>query len=646
MKEQTSIQARPKQSLRQRLLLFIIGVSATALLLSAGSIVWIEAHAIRAQRITDLDILATTIANNSAAALAFNDQAAAHEAVRAIAMDDDIVSAVIIDKAGKQFTHYTRDVPESHSYWEPFAPIQRSTNILLKQEFLGRLDLVSTSGKLKLRMLQFLRWIAIVTAAGILAVILLALRFGATILAPIMRLVEVAGQVSSTANYSLRAANTTADEVGLLVDSFNSMLSEIGKRDDELAAERQQLERRVAERTQELVVAKDLAEAANRAKGQFLANMSHELRTPLNAVIGYADLLASRDDVSGEVREQLLTIHSSGNLLLALINDILDLSKIDSNKMVLESIPCDLAQLLKSIPPLFTPIAQEKGVALNTNIDPCLPQWIKADPTRLRQVLLNLVGNAVKFTAHGSVNLNAQTVLQNGTTVQICFKVTDSGIGIPKEKLAVIFHAFDQADGSTTRRFGGTGLGLSIASRLVQLMGSKIIVSSEEGKGSEFSFTIEFPLSFETVRTPLAKADTAQRSEQSSAYSSANTTVLVAEDNSVNTRLVTTILKRHGYNVVCARDGIEAIEKFGAASIQIILMDLQMPRMGGIEASRNIRATSKGAKVPIIALTAHAFHEIKEECLQAGINTHLAKPIDARQLISTIDGLLSNAPLK
>ncbi|MBX7144938.1 MAG: response regulator [Oligoflexia bacterium] len=635
-----------RKSLRQRLVLFIIGLSTIALLASASTIVWIEAHAIRLQRNTDLDILATTIANNSAAALAFNDQAAAREIIQSIQLDSDIVEAIIFDRAGNVFARYSRSTsPLNDSsilhYLDIFPAIHSSKAISLKQEYLGTLSISSTTGKLKQRMARFLNWIALITAACIAVVIVISRWLGATVLAPIIRLSEVAAIVTSTKNYALRASSDSPDEVGLLVDSFNLMLSEIQRRDEQLSHEHQQLEQRVAERTRELVVAKDLAETANRAKGQFLANMSHELRTPLNAVIGYADLLASRDDVSGEVREQLQTIHSSGSLLLALINDILDLSKIDSHKMQVESVPCDLVKIVQGIPPLFMPSAREKGIDLLLSLDPNMPTKVMADPVRLRQVLVNLVGNAVKFTEKGKVELSVQVVSRDERNLTTTFLIRDSGIGIPQNKLATIFQAFDQADGSTTRRFGGTGLGLSIASGLVQLMGSKISVNSQEGLGSEFSFTLKLPLPSRKEAPP--KPQPAKYTSQISALHATKFTVLVAEDNAVNTKLVTAILAKCGYKVICAADGVEAVEQFSKHPIDIILMDLQMPRMSGIEATKNIRTMSSGAKVPIIALTAHAFEESKDECLKAGIDVHLAKPIDAKQLISTIEKLLVRA---
>ncbi|MBL8174952.1 MAG: response regulator, partial [Bryobacterales bacterium] len=387
---------------------------------------------------------------------------------------------------------------------------------------------------------------------------------------------------------------------------------------------RKQLEQAVAERTRELEDARLQSEQASRLKGEFLANMSHEIRTPMNGIIGMSHLALSSAP-QGAQREALETIRDSAESLLVVINDILDLSKIEAGRLDIEEAPVRIRGIVDSAYRILHPRFVEKGLAFRAAIRPDVPEWIVGDALRLRQVLLNLLGNALKFTDAGGVTVNVSR--PGGEELRI--SVEDSGIGISAAKLAVVFDPFRQADGSVARRYGGTGLGLAISSRLVQLMGGHIGVSSEMGKGSTF-----------TVHLPCRPATAPAEAPLSSAPSKQSTlSILLVEDNLINQRVAMRVLERAGYTISVAANGREGIEKWRGACYDIILMDVQMPEMDGYEAVRLIRSLEQasGAHIPIIAMTAHAMVGDREACLQAGMDDYIQKPFDPAHLIEKIE---------
>jgi PAS domain S-box-containing protein len=375
----------------------------------------------------------------------------------------------------------------------------------------------------------------------------------------------------------------------------------------------------------ELVRAKEAAEAASHAKSQFLANMSHEIRTPMNGIIGLT-ALTLETPLTDAQRDNLLLIKQSAEALTVILNDILDLSKIEAGRLDLEAIPLSPRAVVEDAARLLEHRATQKQLRLERDIDAAVPPVVVGDPVRIRQILLNLIGNSVKFTERGGVRV-ALTAEVNGTDANLTFEVHDTGIGIPQEKLTEIFDAFSQGDDSMARRFGGTGLGLTICARLATMMGGGIAVDSQVGRGSVFRFTVRLPIAMpaEHRTSPAPRVQAQLR-------------VLLAEDNPVNQLIVLKLLEKQGHTVRTATDGAEAVAAAVAEKFDVILMDVQMPTMTGLDATRQIRAheARHGGHVPILALTAHAMAGDRDECVRAGMDDYIAKPVQPAELFAAL----------
>ncbi|MBU0673364.1 MAG: response regulator [Proteobacteria bacterium] len=439
-----------------------------------------------------------------------------------------------------------------------------------------------------------------------------------------------------------------------LIEDNHRQFRIIQQKEKEYARE---LESEIAGRTAELRETNQRLETASRMKSDFLANMSHELRTPMNAIIGFSGIL-EETPLNGEQLDYARTIRTSADSLLALINDILDLAKIEAGKLSLEINPYDLKELVESVTAMFRIPAKEKGVDVSWYIDSQLTDQYCGDSNRLRQILVNLLGNAMKFTESGGIEVRVEALRDTGgDEIQVRFSVRDTGIGIPAERQKAIFEKFEQADTSTTRKYGGTGLGLSICAQLVELMGGTIDLTSTSGKGSCFFFVIPL-ISIREDEKESCGSSTIKQAAGSSVHlkvSEGGRRVLLVEDNPVNQKLAMLLLQRQGCLVQVANDGVEALERLKDDFYDLVFMDIQMPNLDGLGATRRIRElerTEEGAgyraladrdhPIPIVGLSAHARQEDQDQCLKVGMDAYLTKPIIKDQLIKVIQRFLAD----
>jgi len=644
----------PGLSIRVKLALAFLGSMLLVLGVTAGSLVYLDIRALEQSQQQRLEPLSRLLARQSQASLVFGEPASAEENLKALGVQPEIVAAFIYTPDGAVFAQYPRsegagsgggrfmqsmqdqltELPVAgrmslhDGYSHYLAPI------ILQGERIGTIHLVDDRRFVQTRLQEYLQVSGLVVALAIIIAVFLALGVSAALTRPILRLSSVMEDVSSSRDFSLRATPSSRDEIGDLARGFNEMLSEVETREQALSNYNQELEAEVRNRTHELETAKTAAEVASETKSRFLANMSHEIRTPLNGILGMANI-GYRDTPDGEARTGFSHIITSGNHLLGLINDVLDLARIEAGKLVIENKPFHLLDPVKNAIDLVAEFARQKELDIRTRFEEADNFWVLGDPLRIQQVLVNLLGNAIKFTEQGYVEVSV--VIADSMTR---FSIRDTGIGIRKEDLPRMFSSFEQADTSTTRKYGGSGLGLTISRNLAELMGGTIDVVSEQGRGSEFVLAV--PLEA-TVCSEESRPD---KGRETDGPRLDGLNILVAEDVEINQLILEDLLSVEGARCHFVNDGKQAVERVKSMAgddFDVVLMDIQMPVMDGLEATRLINDIHPS--LPVIGLTAHALDSERQRCFDVGMRDHVTKPVDVDVLVRSILRHTSNKPL-
>jgi len=639
-------------SIKRKLMLITMLTSGVAVVLSSAGFLIYDLISFRNSLSQDLMTQADIIGYNSAAAMAFKDEASATVTLSALQAKQDIVSAVLYTRDGKIFANYSHAnapppplpaPPQERGYRFQASYLEVFRDVALKGEPLGTLFLQSDMRQWNLRAKRYASiFLSFVLISGFFA-LLVSSKLQKLISGPILHLEDTMRMVSATKSYEVRATKFYGDEIGRLIDGFNTMLSEIQHRDtalhhanDELKTRTMELEGEIVHRKemqQELLNAKHAAEDANRAKSAFLANMSHELRTPLNAIIGYSEMLEEETHELGKLEnvKDLQKIQGAGKHLLSLINDVLDLSKIEAGRMGLHLETFDISQMINEMVTTLHPAISKNSNAIQVHVAEELGV-MRADITKVRQILFNLLSNACKFTEHGTISVGVDRSMDEGQD-WIRFRVTDTGIGITPKQKTNLFQEFTQADVSIARKYGGTGLGLAISYRYVRLMKGRISVESEPGQGSVF--TVYLPAK---VTTEIAEGTQTEKTNDPPAISletkSNLDTILVIDDDSTVRDLMSRFLTRLGFHVVAAASGEEGLRLAKQVKPLVVTLDVIMPDCDGWAVLNQLKADPELAEIPVIMVTV-----VDNESMgfELGASNYMIKPVDRDRLAVLIE---------
>ncbi len=628
-------------SIKQKLIWIILFTTGITLLLASIAFVTKEILTFRQNLVKDLSTLAQVVGMNSEGALVFDDRFTAERHLSAFRTRPGIVFACIYKQNGTVFATYSaagrqksiappKVQPTSHFFDPHFLHLFQQ--IFVDREMIGTIYIRHDLGEMRTQLQQYLAIVGVIILVGFFVALILSSFLQRIVSVPILNLAQTALTISQEKDYSVRAEkHNRNDEIGVLIDGFNEMLKEIQSQEKELKEHREHLEDLVVKRTAALRKtntalrdAKNAAETANRAKSEFLANMSHEIRTPMNAVLGFTEILYGM--VTDERQKNyLVSIRTSAKSLLTLINDILDLSKIEARKMELQYESVNLRAVFEDIEQVFSMRIKEKGLKLIIDIAPDIPKKLLLDEVRLRQIIFNLVGNAVKFTEAGYIRIAAQKIQrpnQKENSVDLMLTVEDTGIGIAQDSLEKIFEAFKQQDGQSTKRYGGTGLGLTITKRLVEMMDGAISVQSRIDKGSRFLVVLRDVSVAEDGgegRGIMVSEDEKIEFEPA--------TVLIVDDIETNRSLVKAYFQDTPLRFLEADNGQEGIRKAREHRPDLIIMDIRMPIMDGCDATALLRSDDILREIPVVALTASGMKGDHERIMACGFDEVLTKPI-------------------
>ena len=694
-------------TIKQKLNLIIMSACMIGLIFAGSMFLLLRMKSFTRHITNDLSTLSEMVADDMDLAIAFDKKDDAREKLKSLHVSPTIIYCIIYDKQGEIFAKYSKTVFEEKKImpviWPDGVYIEKKQILCFKTIYfddvkIGTAVIASNHDLLHHEIKASISVMIVVIMISAIVTYFISNKLQNYISEPILDLSRTAHKVSSEKDYSIRAQKHSEDEVGMLIEAFNEMLNIIQKRDIEQSHNYERLvqemkyrkmveenyrkakenaevahkETQEAKHKLEISVERsnmiaDEAKRANYAKSEFLANMSHEIRTPMNAIIGFSQLLA-QDILAPDQKKYIDTILGSAKTLLQIINDILDFSKIEAGKLSIEQIEVDFNELLTGIDSMMSLLAIEKGVEFKINKRGRIPNRIIGDPVRIKQCLINLSNNAIKFTREGFVHINISAV-QYRNRPSLKFEVVDTGIGIPEDKISSLFEKFSQVDGSTTRKYGGSGLGLAISKKLAHMMGGDLTVRSTIGIGSIFTLIIPaLPVESETSQRVVSddgndspdqivavesdihknlerridkvgelKSDFI-KSNDSSEVDIGNQQrfrILVAEDVPANQLLMEVLLKKLGFAVDIAANGVEAVDKCKETKYELIFMDIQMPQMNGYDAT--IRLRESGFEMPIIALTANAMKGDDQKCLDAGCTDYLPKPVDFSKLSEMIN---------